>query len=94
MKAYQLPSKTIERSKGHYQDWIEACKGGKAASSNFDCGRALTEMVLLALSRPESVACVLFQPMLAELDKIAEAHRPVSVQVGVVTVIAIHIHPP
>ena len=49
MKAYQRPPKTIERSKGHHQDWIEACKGGKAASSNFDYGGALTEMVLLGV---------------------------------------------
>jgi predicted dehydrogenase len=49
MKAYGRPPRMIERSKGHYQDWIEACKGGKAASSNFDYGGALTEMVLLGV---------------------------------------------
>jgi predicted dehydrogenase len=47
MKAYELPAKTIKRVKSHHGDWINACKGGDAASSSFDYGGALTEMVLL-----------------------------------------------
>ena len=49
MKEYlpKLPAKTIKRVRGHHQDWIEACKGGDPASSNFDYGGPLTEMVLL-----------------------------------------------
>ena len=51
MKEYlpKLPPKTIKRVKGHHQDWIEACKGGDPASSNFDYGGPLTEMVLLGV---------------------------------------------
>jgi len=49
MKAHRRPPKTIERSRGHYEDWIEACKGGHPASSNFDYVGALTEMVLLGV---------------------------------------------
>ena len=47
MQAYQRPEKTIRRVKGHHVDWIEACKGGDAASSNFDYSGPLTEMILL-----------------------------------------------
>jgi len=48
MQEYKLPPKTIPRvENGHRQDWIEACKGGDAASSNFDYAGPLTEMVLL-----------------------------------------------
>ena len=43
----KLPPKTIKRVKGHHQDWIDACKGGDPASSNFYYGGPLTEMVLL-----------------------------------------------
>jgi predicted dehydrogenase len=39
--------KSIPRSPGHYVEWIEACKGGKPAGSNFDHAGPLTEMVLL-----------------------------------------------
>jgi len=47
MNAYQRPPKTIPRSIGHYREWIEACKGGPAAGSNFDYAAPLTEVVLL-----------------------------------------------
>jgi predicted dehydrogenase len=47
MKAYGTPPKKLERSPGHYQEWIDACKGGKAAGSNFDWAGPLAEAVLL-----------------------------------------------
>lgn len=47
MKEYNRPPKTIPRVEGHHKDWIQACKGGKPACSNFDYAGPLTEMVLL-----------------------------------------------
>jgi predicted dehydrogenase len=47
MKEYKQPPKTIERSKGHRQDWLDACRGGRPAGSGFDYAAALTETVLL-----------------------------------------------
>jgi predicted dehydrogenase len=44
---YQLPAPTLPRSPGHYQEWIQACKGGEPAMSNFDYAAALTETALL-----------------------------------------------
>jgi len=38
---------SIPRSIGHYKEWIEACKGGKPAYSNFDIAAYLTEIILL-----------------------------------------------
>jgi predicted dehydrogenase len=49
MRRYQQPAPTIPRSRGHHRDWIEACKGGAAASANFEYGARLTEIVLLGL---------------------------------------------
>ncbi len=37
----------LPRSQGHHRDWINACKGGPAASSNFEYAARLTEIVLL-----------------------------------------------
>lgn len=49
-KEYKRPAKTLPRVKGsHEGDWIRACKDGKPASSNFNYGGALTEMVLLGM---------------------------------------------
>jgi predicted dehydrogenase len=47
MKEYQRPAPSLPRSKGHHRDWLDACKGGQAASSNFDYAARLTEIVLL-----------------------------------------------
>ncbi len=39
--------KTIPRSPGHYKEWLDACKGGAPAYSNFDIAAYLTEIILL-----------------------------------------------
>ncbi len=41
------PEKVIPRSPGHYTEWINACKGGEPAGSNFDHAGPMTETVLL-----------------------------------------------
>jgi len=41
------PEKVLPRSPGHYEEWIQACKGGKPAGSNFDHAGPMTETVLL-----------------------------------------------
>ena len=45
-KVGQVP-KTIPRSAGHHREWIEACKGGQPAGSNFEWAGPLAEAVLL-----------------------------------------------
>jgi hypothetical protein len=47
MRAYKKPPQTLPRSPGHYREWIDACKGGKPAGSNFDHAGPLAEAVLL-----------------------------------------------
>jgi predicted dehydrogenase len=47
MQAYTLPPKTLPRVDGIHKDFINACKGGPAACSNFDVSGPLTEIVLL-----------------------------------------------
>ncbi|MDX1702278.1 MAG: hypothetical protein R3250_16745, partial [Melioribacteraceae bacterium] len=47
MLKYEKPVKTIPRSPGHHKEWINACKGGEPAKSNFDYAGHLTETVLL-----------------------------------------------
>lgn len=44
------PAKTLPRSKGHHRDWLDACKGGPAASAHFEYGAKLTELVLLGIA--------------------------------------------
>lgn len=50
-KSLEKPVQTLPRVKdnAHEQDWIRACKDGNPASSHFEYGGALTEMVLLGV---------------------------------------------
>ena len=46
--SYGKPPQMLERSPGHYKEWILACKGGKPAGSNFpDHAGLLAQLVLL-----------------------------------------------
>ena len=48
MKAYKKPKKTIPRVKdSHEQDWVRACKAGRAAGADFEYSGLLTEVCLL-----------------------------------------------
>ena len=51
MKEYKRPERTLPRvtngSDGHEQNWIDACKGGPAACSNFDYAGPFTETVVM-----------------------------------------------
>ena len=50
-EGFEEPPKTIPRVRdgAHEQDWVRACKDGKPASSSFDYGGPLTEMVLIGV---------------------------------------------
>ena len=47
--SFKPPKPTIPRSNGHFRDWIDAIKGGPAASANFDYAARLTEITLLGV---------------------------------------------
>ncbi|HYK91768.1 MAG TPA: Gfo/Idh/MocA family oxidoreductase [Acidobacteriota bacterium] len=47
--AYKRPEKTLPRTKGHHREWLDACKGGKPSSAEFQYSAALTEIGLLGL---------------------------------------------
>src|SRR5262245_46091917 len=41
--------RTMERSPGHYEEWVLACKGGASPVANFDYSGPMTETVLLGV---------------------------------------------
>jgi len=47
MQAYKRPEKTILRSPGIYQEWIDAAKNGTKSSTDFSYSGPLTETMLL-----------------------------------------------
>jgi len=46
-KDFEGPPQTLPRSRGHEREWLDACRGGPPAMSNFNYASALTEFVLL-----------------------------------------------
>ena len=49
MQDYQRPEKSLPRSVGHFNEWVQACKDpAKTCGSGFDYAGPLTELVLLA----------------------------------------------
>lgn len=47
MREYTAPAQMLPRSPGHWQEWIQACKGGEPAGADFSFAGPLTEVVLL-----------------------------------------------
>jgi len=47
MKNVKRPPRTLQRTAGIYNEWLNACRGGEPATSNFDVSGPLTEIVLL-----------------------------------------------
>jgi hypothetical protein len=48
-KSLIAPPKTLPRTKGHYVEWVNACKGGAPANCNFEFAAPLTEIALLGV---------------------------------------------
>jgi predicted dehydrogenase len=60
MKVYKQPPKTLTRSIGHHEEWIQACRGGESAGANFEFSSIVTEALLLgnvALRAPGQKLC-------------------------------------
>jgi len=55
---FKGPDESLPRSPGHEREWLDACRGGRAAMSNFDYSVPLTEFVLLG-----NVATLYGQPL-------------------------------
>ncbi len=49
MDSYTPPPASIPRSPGHHREWIDACKGGPPAGTEFSYGCRLTELALLGV---------------------------------------------
>jgi len=48
-KSLKPPPKTLPRTKGHYMEWVDACKGGPPANCNFEFAAPITEIALLGV---------------------------------------------
>ena len=59
----------------HYQEWIDACKGGKPAYSNFDYAGPMTESVLLANAALRSGGKIEWDAKKMRITNLPEANK-------------------
>jgi len=69
------PPRRLPRSRGHEREWIDACKGGPPAMSNFNYGGPLTEFLLLGNVATLFDAELEFDPLAGRITNHAEADR-------------------
>ena len=81
-REFAAPEPFLERSPGHYLEWVQACKGGQSAGANFDWAGPLAEAVLLGniplrveLRDKLTRAKLLWDPVKFEITSLAEANQ-------------------
>lgn len=58
-----LPAPSLPRHGSHEREWLDACRGGPPAMSNFDYGAVLTEFVLLGNLATQFNRAIVYDPI-------------------------------
>ena len=74
-KDFKGPSPSLPRSRGHEREWLDACKGGPPAMSNFDYAGPLTEFVLLGNVATQFEQKLEFDPLVMKIVNVAQANK-------------------
>lgn len=77
-KDFEGPPRTLPRTRGHEWEWLQACKGGPAAMSNFDYADPLAEFVLLGNVATLVGGTIEFDPLEMKIVSSAEANKALS----------------
>ncbi len=63
----------LEASRGHEEDWLQACRGGPAAWANFDYADALNEFLMLGNVATQFETALEFDPVAMKITNNKEA---------------------
>jgi hypothetical protein len=74
-KGFEGPPRTLPRSRGHEREWLDACRGGPPAMSNFDYAGPLAEFVLLGNIATLFDQAIEFDPVAMKIVNSPEADR-------------------
>ncbi len=74
-KDFEGPARSLPRSRGHEREWLDACKGGPPAMSNFDYTGPLTQFVLLGNVATLFDQKIEFDPLAMKIVNIPEANE-------------------
>lgn len=77
-KDFHAPPKTLPRSIGHYREWIQAAKGGKPATCNFELGGRMVEVALLGTLAARTARYLEWDGAKLAITNDAEANRLVN----------------
>jgi len=75
MKAYKQPPKTLPRSIGHFEEWIQACNGGVPADANFEFAGGVTSALLLGNIALETGKKIDWNAQTMKVTNIPEANK-------------------
>lgn len=73
-KDLEQPPPSLPRSPGHEKEWVNACKGGPSAMSNFEYAAPLTELCLLGNVATQYAEPLIFDPQDCRITNHEEAH--------------------
>ena len=74
-KDFEGPPPTLPRSRGHEREWLDACRGGPPAMSNFNYAVPLTEFVLLGNVATLSGEKIKYDPAAMRIVNHPEANK-------------------
>lgn len=74
-KGFEGPSRSLTRSRGHEREWLDACKGGPSAMSNFNYAGPLAELVLLGNVATQFNREIQFDPLATKVVNSTEADQ-------------------
>ena len=79
MRDFPKPPQTLPRSPGHYREWLQACKGGQPAGSDFVQHAAhLAEVILLGVVALRANRKLYWDPKAMRITNDAEADKLVN----------------
>jgi predicted dehydrogenase len=76
-KDFEGPPQTLPRSRGHEREWLNACRGGPPAMSNFNYSTALTEFVLLGNIATLNSEKLKYDPVTMKIVDNSEANKAI-----------------
>jgi len=72
-KDFEGPEPWLPRSRGHEREWLDACRGGPPAMSNFDYAAPLCEFLLLGNVATQFEGPLEYDPLACKITNNAEA---------------------
>ncbi len=74
-KDFEGPPRSLPRSPGHEREWLQACKGGPPAMSNFDYAGPLAEFALLGNIATQFDHKIEYEPLSMKVVNSVEADK-------------------